>query len=1034
MLVRFGSFELDTDRFELRREGMPVAMQPRVLETIAFLVEHRGQVVHKDHLIAGPWRGVIVSDTALSQAVRQARVALGDNHRAPRLIRTIRGKGFRFEAEVEIVEPVAHGKGPGLAAQALGGRPFFGRSAELGHLRVAASEARSSRGNLVLVHGPAGVGKTRLTEWFVNERRNEGVEICWGGCREGQTAPPFWPWPEILTRYAEAHDGATLERLARGRAGELVALVPELSDWLGEQAQASGDESPQRASSLLDAVSGFFRRAAADAPLVLVLEDLHLADTPALELFEALARSLGDTRLLVVATCRTAEGRARPLLERALEGGLPHLRLLELAGLSVDDLREWLGAVAHAPVPDDVVRALHFSTEGHPLLLENLVRVLPDDWSIGAAGGGTPRSFSLPDKIREVLERRLSTLDATTRELLRGAAVFGEEFPIGVLATARGETLAVLLPRLEEAEHVGLLKGAEQGRMRFAHALHRDLLYFELSRSARREQHLAAARAFAAQLEHRPELVVQAAHHFVEAVPTADSQEVVAFARRAAEWARARYAYSVAERHYKKALEVLELSPDEPRMRGELLFELGYVQFLIGNVSYAEETFDATFELSRAHGFDELFCRALLAWFQMRRESVIVDRAFHMRLNEALEVLAITDPALKAQLLVARAMAHTLSAPASERATWVQEALQLARASGDAGVLVEVLRGTLKSNVYLPDGTSLLEVADAMVRAARAVGSLGGELEAGLWRANGLLEVGRGREFLEQIHKCEQQAETLGAPHWKHMVGWLRGCTAYMRGDFESAIRIAVENAAIGEKLVGIAAASYCCAHLFVVGIEVGDQDTQTLTKSLAYGEKVLKVAPAYHALSIGVAQLRLYLGDDRAAREVLKEVMSSDFSPDPLDRSLLPVSVLLADISCWLDASSAAAKIALWLKPWCGRHATSANGSVYLGPISYWLGRLAIVLGGPTEAHQFLRAAISESDAAQCVAYRAWSRYYLYKGLPFSERSERARLMKEARRLAQKYRLERLDALMQNGEQAESGSRHTAEPRQQRP
>src|SRR5690606_20471191 len=148
MPIRFGSFEIDEKRFELRQGDALLDVQPRVLETILFLVKHKNRLVTKEDLSAGPWKGMIVSDSALSQAISQARAALGEDPKCPKFIETVRGKGFRFCGE--LVEAPNAGE---LAHSAAHAQPLFGRKREMDRLDIAANEARSARGNVVLLHG-----------------------------------------------------------------------------------------------------------------------------------------------------------------------------------------------------------------------------------------------------------------------------------------------------------------------------------------------------------------------------------------------------------------------------------------------------------------------------------------------------------------------------------------------------------------------------------------------------------------------------------------------------------------------------------------------------------------------------------------------------------------------------------------------------------------------------------------------------------------------------------------------------------------
>lgn len=105
MLFRFGPFELDALRFELRKNGGVVAVQPQVLSLLLFLIANRHRLVTKDEIVGGVWHGRILSDSAISSRVKSARQAIGDDGHAQRVIRTIHGRGFRFVAEVDKATP-----------------------------------------------------------------------------------------------------------------------------------------------------------------------------------------------------------------------------------------------------------------------------------------------------------------------------------------------------------------------------------------------------------------------------------------------------------------------------------------------------------------------------------------------------------------------------------------------------------------------------------------------------------------------------------------------------------------------------------------------------------------------------------------------------------------------------------------------------------------------------------------------------------------------------------------------------------------
>jgi DNA-binding winged helix-turn-helix (wHTH) protein len=106
MVYRFDAFELDMGRFELRKDGAPVAVEPQVFALLALLVTNRERMVPKDEIHERVWSGRIVSEAALSSRIRSVRQAIGDDGGAQRLIRTVHGRGFRFVGEVTCITGV----------------------------------------------------------------------------------------------------------------------------------------------------------------------------------------------------------------------------------------------------------------------------------------------------------------------------------------------------------------------------------------------------------------------------------------------------------------------------------------------------------------------------------------------------------------------------------------------------------------------------------------------------------------------------------------------------------------------------------------------------------------------------------------------------------------------------------------------------------------------------------------------------------------------------------------------------------------
>ncbi|MFZ1990312.1 MAG: winged helix-turn-helix domain-containing protein, partial [Alphaproteobacteria bacterium] len=105
MIYRFGEFELDTAKLELRENGSAVAIEPQVFALLRMLVENRERALTKEEIVEQVWDGRFISDAAVASRIKSARQAIGDDGRTQSLIRTLHGVGFRFVADVTVIEP-----------------------------------------------------------------------------------------------------------------------------------------------------------------------------------------------------------------------------------------------------------------------------------------------------------------------------------------------------------------------------------------------------------------------------------------------------------------------------------------------------------------------------------------------------------------------------------------------------------------------------------------------------------------------------------------------------------------------------------------------------------------------------------------------------------------------------------------------------------------------------------------------------------------------------------------------------------------
>ena len=259
--------------------------------------------------------------------------------------------------------------------------------------------------------------------------RNAAVH--WGRCWEGDGAPAFWPWIQVIRSHLQATEPESLREQMGLGAADVAQIVPEVRLRLPEVA-APAEALPAAARfRLFDSVTTFFKRAAEHRPLVLILEDIHRADTSSLLLLEFIAPQLQDGRLLVMATYRDVEvGREHPLSDVLGElSRHPWCERLALRGLCEDDvLRLMELTIGRAPA-GALASRVSSVTAGNPFFVAEIVR-----WLCRAERPSTtPPEVGVPPALGDVIRRRLAQMSEECRQVLTVASVIGPEFGLNLL-------------------------------------------------------------------------------------------------------------------------------------------------------------------------------------------------------------------------------------------------------------------------------------------------------------------------------------------------------------------------------------------------------------------------------------------------------------------------------------------------------------------------------------------------------------------------------------------------------------------------
>src|SRR6266508_3807639 len=273
--------------------------------------------------------------------------------------------------------------------------PFVGREAELAALSADLDAAAGGCGGVVLLAGEPGIGKTRLAEELAAQETARGALVLWGRCWEGEGAPAFWPWVQVVRAYVKAGDPAALRHDLGAGAVDIAQVVPAVRDCLPDLPVPPPMEPEAARFRMFDSLAGFLRAASAPRPLLLILDDLHWADAPSLALLRFVSRELEPASLLVVGIYRHAEvdewqalvaerlGRLSDSCRRVLEvaavvGRDFELRVLQPAcGLDADRLLELLEEAEAARVVGVVAGGLGRWRFAHALVREVLCEGLP---------------------------------------------------------------------------------------------------------------------------------------------------------------------------------------------------------------------------------------------------------------------------------------------------------------------------------------------------------------------------------------------------------------------------------------------------------------------------------------------------------------------------------------------------------------------------------------------------------------------------------------------------------------------------------
>jgi DNA-binding SARP family transcriptional activator len=785
---------------------------------------------------------------------------------------------------------------------------IVGRVEERDRVRAALAEVTRGSGAVLVLEGEAGIGKTRLAEAATAIAAAQGWRSAWSRCADDAGAPTLWPWTRLLDQLG----------------------APEL------RTEGTGDPDRSRFALFQD-LRERLRAAGAQAPLLVVLDDVQAADATSLQLLTLLARHLDGMRLLVVLTVRTV---GEPLRDEVTEtlaalAREPRVQRIRLGGLSAPDVRELLTAY-YPDLVDRLAAQVHERTDGNPFYVVELARLLRSE-----------EAGPLPPSVRDVIERRLDQLPADTVELLRLAAVAGRDVDLPLLEALAERSGEDVVTALEPAVRSGLLLADDvTWEWRFNHALVQETLVAGLSRVAAARLHARLATALAAD----PAADVdRLAHHAFAAVPVLGAGPARDYATAAAAAARSRLAYTDAAAHTRRALSLLGGRGD-PRQRHALLVDLADDLLRAGDPGQARAATAEALELARALGDDDLAAQAASVWGSVTlwnwRNYGQVDEDL-VALLERLEARA--DPLLRSQLLGALGVELAYGPRKADGVAYATRAVEIARGLADP-----VQLGRALNNLFIA-GWAPDEPGRLRLRATDEALALRGlpartEFFARLHRGPLRLHYGDAAGFAEDLAAARRLAGGLTGPEVLPQVMLEEAGLAELHGDWDAAEALGTEAVAMyGE--AALWGARFCLACIVYTVARARGRVGDALATLVDAAD--LDV-PLVHDLAV----LTAAESGDRAEALRLRRRFPARTPDDWTTDALL---VVRGQLALALEGDVAAAYADL--VPYAGRQVVIGTAGGVWGAYDGVLERLARALGDTAAADAYRTAYVAAAD-----------------------------------------------------------------------
>jgi len=821
---------------------------------------------------------------------------------------------------------------------------IVGRRYELEVLETVWERVARGHGQVLLLGGEPGAGKTRLAAEAACALHAEGVAVLVGTATK-DAGVPYQPFVAMLDDLLLGSEPGTLTDLLADGA-ELRRLSRHVDRHRPADQPSAAEPTDGGRRDLFEAVARLFRRMARDRPLAVVLDDLHWAQLPTIALLEHVIHSSLDIPILVLGTFRTtAPDRSDDLSARLADlHRLDCVRRLDLGGLDTEAIAEFV--CQHAGVSPAGARAsaaiLRDRTGGNPFFLRETWLDLERHGGMSALRG--PQR--VPASLGDTVAARLAGLGDRVREIIELAAVLGDHFDLPTLVRAGASDRGQSMDAVDSATAVGLIEplGGVPGRYGFVHSLTRQAVVDRLPHARRTWLHAQVAQALEAHRD--PALTPRIAGHYLAAHLLGHHDRALHYAVAAARQAAHSLAFEEAALWFDRAATLPDTTEN---VRAELSFAAAENHLHAGDFARAR----VIYERLAAMADPLVRLQAAIEMEEANSRPGLPDSRTADLLTSALADCRLDHDDLRfVRALGSLGRALAFAGRTSEARATGSRAIAAARRSGDRSALVHALRTSLWHGLTPDMATTQLERAGELARMCTEAGDREALSIATYFRSIVSYLAGRPDDLADAMATHRRAAESTGQPWHIYFAGCVAQGRAFLEGDFEQAEQRAAATLRLGDAFgVDSIDGSYG-VQMFMIRRETGGLD---VTRRHLTGRETFagRWVP-------GLLALYTELGIAEGVRRTLRHLLDGNLAARVADAQWPIELVFMAEGALALGDREAAGIVRPFLAAYAGRNLVGGQFVAAFGSADRYLAQVAALLGDPDAAECHFATALA--------------------------------------------------------------------------